>query len=52
MNFLTAKEAKEKADNSEQSYKILRSAIYSNIGYAANQKGIIRLKLMNLQHLS
>lgn len=37
MNFLTAEEAKEKADNSEHAYKILRSAIYSNIGNAANQ---------------
>lgn len=36
-NFLTAAEAKEKADNSEHAYKILRSAIYSNIGNAANQ---------------
>lgn len=36
-NFLTAAEAKEKADNSEQSYKILRAAIYSNIAQAANQ---------------
>ena len=36
-NFLTAAEAKEKADNSEHVYKILRSAIYSNIGNAANQ---------------
>ena len=36
-NFLTAAEAKEKADNSEQAYKILRAAIYSNIGYAASQ---------------
>lgn len=25
------------ADNSEHAYKILRAAIYSNIGYAANQ---------------
>lgn len=40
MNFLTAKEAKEKADNNKQSYKILRSAIYSNIGYAANQRAL------------
>lgn len=37
MDFLTAEEAKEKADNSEHAYRILRSAIYSNIGYAANQ---------------
>lgn len=36
-NFLTAAEAKEKADNSEQAYKILRAAIYSNIAQAANQ---------------
>lgn len=36
-NFLTAEEAKGMADNSEHAYKILRSAIYSNIGYAANQ---------------
>ena len=36
-NFLTAAEAKERADNSEHAYKILRSAIYSNIEYAANQ---------------
>lgn len=36
-NFLTATEAKVKADNSEHAYKILRSAIYSNIEYAANQ---------------
>lgn len=36
-NFLTAAEAKVKADNSEHAYKILRSAIYSNIGYAADQ---------------
>lgn len=36
-NFLTAAEAKEKADNSELSYKVLRAAIYSNIGYAADQ---------------
>ena len=36
-NFLTAVEAKEKADNSEHTYKILRSAIYNNIGHAANQ---------------
>lgn len=36
-NFLTVAEAKEKADNSEHAYKILRSAIYNNIGYAANQ---------------
>lgn len=51
MDFLTAEEAKEKADNSEHAYRILRSAIYSNIGYAANQN-IMRLKLMNLQHFS
>ena len=37
MNLLTAEEAKEKADNSEQSYKILGSAIYNNIECAANQ---------------
>ena len=36
-NFLTAAEAKEMADNSEHAYKILRAAIYSNIGNAANQ---------------
>ena len=36
-NFLTAAEAKEKADNSEHAYKVLRSAIYSNIENAANQ---------------
>ena len=36
-NFLTAAEAKEKADNSEHAYKVLRSTIYSNIGNAANQ---------------
>ena len=36
-NFLTAAEAKKMADNSEHAYKILRSAIYSNIKYAANQ---------------
>lgn len=36
-NFLTAAEAKEMADNSEHAYKILRTAIYSNIGNAANQ---------------
>ena len=36
-NFLSAAEAKEKADNSEHAYKILRSAIYNNIGDAANQ---------------
>lgn len=36
-NFLTAAEAKEKADNSDHVYKNLRSAIYSNIGNAANQ---------------
>ena len=36
-NFLTAAEAKEKADNSEHAYKILRAAIYSNIGNAANE---------------
>lgn len=36
-NFLTAKEAKEKADNSELTYKVLRAAIYSNIANAANQ---------------
>lgn len=40
MNFLTAKEAKEKADNSEHAYRILRSVIYSNIGYAANQRAL------------
>lgn len=36
-NFLTAAEAKEKADNSEHVYKILRTTIYNNIGYAADQ---------------
>ena len=36
-NFLTAAEAKEMADNSEYAYKILKAAIYSNIGNAANQ---------------
>ena len=36
-DFLTAAEAKEKADNSEHAYKILRAAVYNNIGYAANQ---------------
>jgi hypothetical protein len=36
-NFLTAAEAKEKADNSEHAYKILRAAIYSNIERTANQ---------------
>lgn len=36
-DFLTAVEAKEKADNSEHAYKILRAAVYNNIGYAANQ---------------
>ncbi len=37
MDFLTAAEAKEKADNSELTYKVLRAAIYSNIANAANQ---------------
>lgn len=37
MNFITAKEAKEKADNSEKAYKIILSSIYSNIKYQANQ---------------
>lgn len=36
-NFLTAAEAKDKADNSEQAYKILRATIYNNIAQAANQ---------------
>lgn len=39
-NFLTAAEVKEKADNSEHTCRILRSAIYSNIGYAANQRAL------------
>ena len=37
MNFITAKEAKEKADNSEKVYKIILSSIYSNIQCKANQ---------------
>lgn len=37
MDFLTAAEAKVKADNSEHAYKILRAAIYSNIAQAADQ---------------
>lgn len=37
VNFLTAAEAKAKVDNSEHAYKILRSAIYSNIAIAADQ---------------
>lgn len=44
MDFLTAEEAKEKADNSEHAYKILRSAIYSNIGDAAN-KGYYKVEV-------
>lgn len=43
-NFLTAEEAKKKADNSEHAYKILSSAIYSNIGYAAN-KGYYKVEV-------
>lgn len=37
MDFLTAAEAKVKADNSDPAYKILRAAIYSNITQAADQ---------------
>lgn len=43
-NFLSAAEAKEKADNSEHAYKILRSAIYNNIGDAAN-KGYYKVEV-------
>lgn len=37
MEFSNCGRSKGKADNSEHAYKILRSTIYSNIGYAANQ---------------